>query len=318
MRDGDLVVEVSTMPGDGIKVDPDRVKKMDEAKLDYTYDDTDEANASYIIESKPTKKIDDTENTMEEEDESFVSYDEIVPEKKNEFKPIDMPKIFKDKQSDPEQMKILEEQQREFENSLSDEVEEVRREIMAKNAAQQDKDSAVGGLAHSDGPVEEVSAISSKEPIVLPVITRAGKKDDVQEEEKSVAAEESAETADSGTDVLSDGLREAGADVVDVAVYRLREAGMGNGMLHMMISLKQGRIDVLAFSSPMSASSFISKLEDRYGKEKAAEYLHGTKIAAIGLPTSRKLEELGFKPDIVPEKTPFHDMLLAIREEFQQ
>lgn len=201
VRDGDLVVEVSTMPGDGIKVDPDRVRKMDEAKLDYTYDDTNEANASYIIESKPTKKIDDTENTMEEEDASFVSYDEIVPEKKNEFKPIDMPKIFKDKQSDPEQMKILEEQQREFENSLSDEVEEVRREIMAKNAAQQDKDSAVGGLAHSDGPVEEVSAISSKEPIVLPVITRAGKKDDIQEEEKSVAAEESAVTADSGTDV---------------------------------------------------------------------------------------------------------------------
>ena len=72
--------------------------------------------------------------------------------------------------------------------------------------------------------------------------------------------------SDSGTDVLSDGLREAGADVVDVAVYRLKEAGVGNGMLHMMISLKQGKIDALAFSSPMSASSFISKLEDRYGK----------------------------------------------------
>ena len=124
--------------------------------------------------------------------------------------------------------------------------------------------------------------------------------------------------SDSGTDVLSDGLREAGADVVDVAVYRLKEAGMGNGLLHMMISLKQGRIDAMAFSSPLSASSFISRLEDRYGREKAAEYLHGTKIAAIGLPTSRKLEELGFKPDIVPEKTTFHDMLLALRDEFQQ
>ena len=69
---------------------------------------------------------------------------------------------------------------------------------------------------------------------------------------------------------------------------------------------------------PGASEEIISKLEDRYGREKAAEYLHGTKIAAIGLPTSRKLEELGFKPDIVPEKTTFHDMLLAIREEFQQ
>ena len=196
VRDGDLVVEVSTMPGDGIKVDPDRVRKMDEAKLDYTYDDTNEANASYIIESKPTKKIDDTENTMEEEDASFVSYDEIVPEKKNEFKPIDMPKIFKDKQSDPEQMKILEEQQREFENSLSDEVEAVRKEILAANAARQNQEAAVGGLAHSDGPVEEVSAISTKEPIVLPVITRAGKKEEAPSEELSEQNEVAVEKAE--------------------------------------------------------------------------------------------------------------------------
>ena len=196
VRDGDLVVEVSTMPGDGIKVDPDRVRKMDEAKLDYTYDDTNEANDSYIIESKPTKKIDDTENTMEEEDASFVSYDEIVPEKKNEFKPIDMPKIFKDKQSDPEQLKILEEQQREFENSLSDEVEAVRKEILAANAARQNQEAAVGGLAHSDGPVEEVSAISTKEPIVLPVITRAGKKEEAPSEELSEQNEVAVEKAE--------------------------------------------------------------------------------------------------------------------------
>ena len=176
VRDGDLVVEVSTMPGDGIKVDPDRVRKMDEAKLDYTYDDTNEANASYIIESKPTKKIDDTENTMEEED--------------------DMPKIFKDKQSDPEQMKILEEQQREFENSLSDEVEAVRKEILASNAARQNQEAAVGGLAHSDGPVEEVSAISTKEPIVLPVITRAGKKEEAPSEDLSGQNEVAVEKAE--------------------------------------------------------------------------------------------------------------------------
>lgn len=101
VRDGDLVVEVSTMPGDGIKVDPDRVKKMDEAKLDYTYDDTNEANASYIIESKPTKKIDDTENTMEEEDESFVSYDEIVPEKRTSLNPSICPKFLRINKATP-------------------------------------------------------------------------------------------------------------------------------------------------------------------------------------------------------------------------
>lgn len=124
--------------------------------------------------------------------------------------------------------------------------------------------------------------------------------------------------SDSGSDVLSDGLREAGADLEDVAVYRLEEAGMGNALLHMMISLKRGRIDAMAFSSPMSASTFVSRLEAQYGKEDAARYLKSAKIAAIGEPTRRRLTELGFPPDIVPEKTTFTDMLRAIREAFPE
>ena len=53
-------------------------------------------------------------------------------------------------------------------------------------------------------------------------------------------------------------------------------------------------------------------------KEKGDEYLRQIKIAAIGRPTSERLESLGFKPDIVPEDTTFHDMLLAIKAAFPE
>ncbi|MDO5861321.1 MAG: uroporphyrinogen-III synthase [Thermoplasmata archaeon] len=119
--------------------------------------------------------------------------------------------------------------------------------------------------------------------------------------------------SDSGSDVLSDGIRDAGADLVDVAVYRLKEVGMSNALLHMLMCLKQGQIDVMAFSSPMSASSFVSTVEKQFGKEAGDGYLHAVKIAAIGNPTRLRLTELGFPPDIVPENATFTDMLAAIR-----
>ncbi|MDO5852596.1 MAG: uroporphyrinogen-III synthase [Thermoplasmata archaeon] len=119
--------------------------------------------------------------------------------------------------------------------------------------------------------------------------------------------------SDSGSDVLSDGISAAGADLVDVAVYRLKEVGMSNALLHMLMCLKQGTIDVMAFSSPMSASSFVSAVERQFGKEKGDEYLHNVRIAAIGNPTRLRLTELGFPPDIVPENATFADMLAAIR-----
>lgn len=122
--------------------------------------------------------------------------------------------------------------------------------------------------------------------------------------------------SDSGSEVLSDGLSEAGADLVTVAVYKLKEVGMCPAILHMYISVKRGRMDVMAFTSPKSASSFITGIERHFGKEQADGYLRQIRIAAIGRPTAEMLESLGFKPDIVPAETTFHDMLAAIREYF--
>lgn len=119
--------------------------------------------------------------------------------------------------------------------------------------------------------------------------------------------------SDSGTDILSDGLRDSGADLVDIASYKLKEVGMCPALLHMFLAIKSGRMDVMAFTSPMSATSFITKMEEHFGAERAHAYMHNVKVAAIGRPTSERLASLGFPPDIVPAETTFHDMLLAIK-----
>ena len=124
--------------------------------------------------------------------------------------------------------------------------------------------------------------------------------------------------SDSGSDVLSDGLRAAGADLVSIASYKLKEVGMCPALLHLLLAVKRRQLDVMAFSSPMSASSFIRHVEEHFGKERGDEYLRQIKIAAIGKPTSERLESLGVKTGIVPEKTTFHDMLQAIKDAFPE
>lgn len=121
--------------------------------------------------------------------------------------------------------------------------------------------------------------------------------------------------SDRGSDVLKDGFGEEGAEVITAAVYKIRDIGMGNGMFHMMIAIKRGRLDVLALTSPASAESFFESMFKQYGEETARDYLSKIKIAAIGTSTTQKLRELGREPDIVPSESTFHDMLLAIKKE---
>ena len=58
--------------------------------------------------------------------------------------------------------------------------------------------------------------------------------------------------SDSGSDVLSDGLRAAGADLVDIASYKLKEVGMCPALLHMMIAVKRAQMDVRRCRHPRS------------------------------------------------------------------
>ncbi len=121
--------------------------------------------------------------------------------------------------------------------------------------------------------------------------------------------------SDSGSEILLSGLKDSGAEVIDFASYRLKEVGMTEDLERIMDGILEGSVDVIAFTSPMSAESFFSLLDLKYGKARAIWMMKNVKVAAIGRPTSLKLESMGRIPDIMPERTTFYDMLMAIRND---
>lgn len=118
--------------------------------------------------------------------------------------------------------------------------------------------------------------------------------------------------SDSGSDVQTDGLTAAGGKVESIAAYRLKPVRTGE--LELLIdAVADGRLDVMAFTSPLSAQSFVAELRSRYGEEADIMLSRMTK-AAIGRPTAEMMSSLGHDPDIVPEKTTFADLLDSIKE----
>lgn len=106
LRDGDSYFEIDTVPSESITVATERIMDMDDAKPEFEYDDTDEANASMVVEtpSLPKKKFDDTENAIVLESKPFVSGAKIMPEYRTSFTPIDLPKIFRNKNNGEKQI----------------------------------------------------------------------------------------------------------------------------------------------------------------------------------------------------------------------
>ncbi|MGE0014590.1 MAG: uroporphyrinogen-III synthase [Candidatus Methanomethylophilaceae archaeon] len=121
--------------------------------------------------------------------------------------------------------------------------------------------------------------------------------------------------SDSGSDVLYNGLAGAGAETLSIATYKLEEYGMNSALLHLITAIKGGKIDVMAFTSPMSARIFYSQIVAQTGDAAAAEMMGRLKVAAIGKPTSEALRSLGREPDIVPKDSTFRDLLEAIASE---
>lgn len=118
--------------------------------------------------------------------------------------------------------------------------------------------------------------------------------------------------SDSGSDVLCNGLVDAGAETLSIATYNLEEYGMSSALLHLITAIKGGKIDVMAFTSPMSARIFYSQMKSQVGDAATAEMMGKLKVAAIGRPTSEALRSLGREPDIVPKDSTFRDLLDAI------
>ena len=120
--------------------------------------------------------------------------------------------------------------------------------------------------------------------------------------------------SDSGTDIISKGISSKGLEFIDIAAYKLIAADVGEDLYRMLDSIKDRRMDWMAFTSPMSALSFFQRMEERFGEGYLDMMKGNVKVAAIGRPTADMLRSLGREPDLIPEKTTFHDLLAAIKE----
>jgi uroporphyrinogen-III synthase len=117
--------------------------------------------------------------------------------------------------------------------------------------------------------------------------------------------------SDHGSDVLLDGLREAGADVNETVLYRLvRPEGSGQST----VMAAGGELDAVCFSSSLTVENFLAAAAERGVREEAIDGLNRAVVGAIGEPTRETAEGHGIGVDVVPADATVDQLATAVVE----
>jgi len=108
--------------------------------------------------------------------------------------------------------------------------------------------------------------------------------------------------------ILPESLREAGALVDEVEVYRTVKPAQGKTSLEAI--LKKG-VDVVVFTSSSTVRNFMELLPDE-------SVMNGVKIAIIGPVTAETARNYGLEPTIMPAEYTIPSLVQAIVEHFRQ
>ena len=120
--------------------------------------------------------------------------------------------------------------------------------------------------------------------------------------------------ADIAREVLADQLRDAGAEVTEVAAYRTMLGGTERDAdqdIYRMLLDRQ--IDAITFTSASTVKNF-AKI---FGEEQAADLLRTTVVASIGPVTAEAAQQLGIKTTVMPERYTIPDLVDALVEHFR-
>ncbi len=112
-------------------------------------------------------------------------------------------------------------------------------------------------------------------------------------------------------EILPDGLREMGADVVVAPAYETVPPQVAPQTLEL---LEEEKIDVVTFTSSSTVNNFFKAVPEPL-VEKVMEQ---AKIACIGPVTAKTAEKRGLKVDILPERSTIPSMVDAIEKSFSQ
>ncbi|ERH03009.1 MAG: uroporphyrinogen-III synthase [Halonotius sp. J07HN6] len=117
--------------------------------------------------------------------------------------------------------------------------------------------------------------------------------------------------SDHGSDVLLDGLADAGATVTETVLYRLvRPADAGDSTE----LAAAGDLDAAAFTSSLTVENFLAAAEDRGIREAALDGLDSALVGVIGEPTRETAQEHGISVDIVPGEATFEALATRVVE----
>ena len=117
--------------------------------------------------------------------------------------------------------------------------------------------------------------------------------------------------SDHGSDVLLDGLVEAGAYVHETVLYRLtRPASAGVSVE----AAARGDLDGALFSSSLTVEHFLECAAELELREAAVAGLNDAVVGAIGQPTADRAAELGVDVDVVPDEADFETLARSVVE----
>ena len=115
--------------------------------------------------------------------------------------------------------------------------------------------------------------------------------------------------SDHGSDVLLDGLREAGADARETVLYRLvRPRGAGESVERAAAGDLAGAL----FSSSLTVEHFLAAAADWGVREAAVAGLNDAVVGAIGDPTAETAAAAGIEVDVVPDRADFDALARAV------
>jgi uroporphyrinogen III methyltransferase/synthase len=119
--------------------------------------------------------------------------------------------------------------------------------------------------------------------------------------------------ADIARELLGDELREAGAEVVEVAAYRtVLATGDREGDHDVYRMLLDSQIDAVTFTSASTVRNFVEIL----GHEQAVDLLKSTVVASIGPVTAEAAQQLDIVTSVMPERYTIPDLVEALVAHF--
>jgi uroporphyrinogen-III synthase len=118
--------------------------------------------------------------------------------------------------------------------------------------------------------------------------------------------------SDHGSDVLVDGLEDAGATVTETVLYRLTRPPESGASTELAA---EGDLDAALFTSSLTVEHFLAAAAERGVSRDAVSGLNGAVVGTIGEPTRETATAAGIDVDVVPDTADFERLAAAVVEE---